>query len=120
MSTGATVRCALHGINVGVHDHQPSTSLLPDQTDSGVVVSVSVTDEEDLGVAILETKLFDTLPDRGQILRKIGIDEDISFRCANQINGQVGCPNIVEVARNLERWKWIVPVRVRLRDGWRH
>src|SRR5436190_14736718 len=98
MSAWTSRRRALHFGNVRVHDHQSRAGLLLDQTGSGIVIAMSVADQEDLRVAVFETKLLDALSDRRHIFREIGVDEDVPLRRANQVNGEIGCPYIIEVA----------------------
>jgi 1,4-dihydroxy-2-naphthoate octaprenyltransferase len=50
---------------------------------SFVVIAVGVTDEEDLGVGVLEAELRNGLFDRRHILFEIAVDEDVALRGAD-------------------------------------
>src|SRR5437016_13819206 len=75
--------------NVGIHDHEPRTGLLLHDAYSGIMIAVRMAGEKDLRVAVFETALADALFDLRKILGKIGIDQNISLRRVDQVNGEI-------------------------------
>jgi hypothetical protein len=52
----------------------------------------------------------------GQILFEIGVDQDVAARRVDQVDGQIGGADIVEIPGDLKRWKLGVPIRIALRQ----
>ena len=96
--------------DVGCHHHQACAGFLFDEADGCVVVTVGVADEKYLRVGVVETELRDALAQQRQILRVVGVDQNISRWCVDQVDRQIGGADIVEVARDFHRRKFDVPV----------
>ena len=52
----------------------------------------------------------------GRSCFEVGIDQDVAPRCVDQVDGQIGSPDIVQIPRDLKRWKLGVPIRIALRQ----
>ena len=96
--------------DVGCHDHQARAGFFFDETDGCVVVTVRVADEKNLGVGVVEAELRDALAQQRQILRVVGVDQNVSRRRVDQVDRQIGGADIVEVARDFHWRKFDVPV----------
>ena len=53
------------------------------------MVEVRVADEQNANVAVLETQLFDALPDLRRGRLQVGIDENVALRRDDQIGRQI-------------------------------
>ena len=80
------------------------------------MIAVRVADENDFRVAVFEAELLDALLDERQILFEVGVDQDVALRRVDQVDGQIGGADIVEIAGDLKRWKLGVPIRIGLRQ----
>src|SRR4051812_41521293 len=106
-------RCrTFHRGNIGLHNHETSACLAFDQAHAAVVIVVCMADQEDFGIAVIESELLNVRFDERYILREIRVDQDISFRGPDQVDGEIRGANVKEVTRNLEGGKWAVPLWV--------
>src|SRR3954463_15661235 len=80
LSTGTAAGCAFHVRNIRVHDHEFRAGLLFDNTHAFIMVAVSMTDEDDLGVTVFEAELLNARANRRHVLLEIRIDQDVSLR----------------------------------------
>ena len=113
---GASLRVAFGVSNVSVHDHQPRSGLFLDDAYGCIMIAVRMTGEDDLGVAVFETELSDALFNGRHVFGKIRVDENVSLGRVDQVNGEIGRSNPVEIARNFEGWKFSMKVRILLRQ----
>src|SRR5580698_2897155 len=77
---------------------------------------MGMADEDDLDVLVLEAELIDTLLDQRDVLLVVRIDQDIAQWRVDQVHGQVGRADVVDVAGDPERGKFPVPVGIALRE----
>src|SRR5208283_2089746 len=90
--------------------------FLRDQRRRLVMIAMRVADQKDLGVAVLKAKLLNALFDCRHVLFEIGVDQDVALRRVNQVDGEVGGTDVVQVAGNLEGREFAMPLRVALRE----
>ena len=110
---GAAGRGAFDRGDIGRHHHQTGAGFLFNEADRRVVVAVGVADEQNLRVGVSEAELRDALAQQRQILRIVGVDQDVSLRRVDQVDREIGGADVVEIAGNFYRRKLDVPVVAR-------
>ena len=50
--------------------------------------------------------------EEADILREIRVDQDVSFRGFDQVNGKICCANVIEIASDFEPRKFAMPVGI--------
>jgi hypothetical protein len=73
-------------------------------------------DQNDFDIAVFEAQGLDALLDRRDVLFEIGVDQDVALRGGDQIDGEVRCAYVLEVARDFECGELLMPVRIGLRN----
>jgi hypothetical protein len=105
--------------HISVHHHVLGAGVFLDRCARPVVIPVSVTDEQDLDIAILEPKPFDARSNERNIGFQIAVDEDVSLGRGDQVVREALTPNVVQISGYPERRKRLRPVgilRVRSRN----
>ena len=75
----------------------------------GLVVEMGVAVEQNLDVIELESELDDVRLDLRRGLDEAAVDQDVTRRRGDQVGGDVGCADVVEILGDAERRDRLVP-----------
>jgi hypothetical protein len=78
------------------------------------MVEMGVADQQDFDIAKLESKLFYARSNEWNTLSEIGVDEDVSGGCRYQVAREIAAADVIEIAGDPERGKWVGPSGIAL------
>jgi hypothetical protein len=73
-----------------------------------------VADEQYLRVFVFEAEAGDAFLQQRHILLEVRVDQNVALRGRDQVDSQIGGPNVIKIARNPESGKLAVPIGIGL------